>query len=379
MKKLFRFLVLMVLIVSLAACGSGLASSSFSTASSMPEPLNPATLTGLARGDGYPDGRRLTAVMINNNTNGRPQRGLTAAEMVVEIKVEGGITRLMALFSDYDNIPMIGPFRSARDQFFQLILPWQALYAHVGESTVMWQYFQDYNYHDFNLDGNYFSELWWQDYSDPNVSHGVEYVAFTDGAHIADSIETRNLDDDRTYASTVFNFVPYDTVPRTLTDGEMHSIAITHSMSYRTYFDFNTSTGRYDMSMYNSGRGVNEKTIDKNNDEQVAFDNVVVLFAPMNLYPGHEAAGVMQVHYEYGGYGYYFNNGRVEIIRWMKGPPMQPLLLVNADGTEIPVEINPGKTYLAIVDDKEQEAFVNQVNGVIHPPADSSDVSGSGQ
>ena len=54
--------------------------------------------------------------------------------MLFEIKVEGGITRFMALFTDYNNIPDIGPVRSARDQFFRLVLPWQPLYVHIGQS-----------------------------------------------------------------------------------------------------------------------------------------------------------------------------------------------------------------------------------------------------
>ena len=40
----------------------------------------------------------------------------------------------------------LGPIRSGRDQFFQLILPWQALYIHEGQSVVMQQYALDYDY-----------------------------------------------------------------------------------------------------------------------------------------------------------------------------------------------------------------------------------------
>src|SRR5699024_11788210 len=59
------------------------------------------------------------AVMVNNIVRARPQRGLSAAQMLFEIKVEGGITRFMALFNDYNDIQEIGPVRSGRDQFFQ--------------------------------------------------------------------------------------------------------------------------------------------------------------------------------------------------------------------------------------------------------------------
>lgn len=83
-------------------------------------------LTGEAKGENYPEGQRITALMVNNLVDARPQRGLSKAQMLFEIKVEGGITRFMPVFNDYHDIDEIGPIRSGRDQFFQLILPWQA-------------------------------------------------------------------------------------------------------------------------------------------------------------------------------------------------------------------------------------------------------------
>ncbi|WP_394965976.1 DUF3048 domain-containing protein, partial [Candidatus Allofournierella excrementigallinarum] len=90
-----------------------------------PEPYDANVLTGYEKTADYAEGQRITAVMVNNIQTCRPQRGLSEADMLFEIKVEGGITRFMALFTDYNNIPDIGPIRSARDQFFRLVLPWQ--------------------------------------------------------------------------------------------------------------------------------------------------------------------------------------------------------------------------------------------------------------
>lgn len=52
-------------------------------------------LTGEAKGENYPEGQRITALMVNNLVDARPQRGLSKAQMLFEIKVEGGITRFM--------------------------------------------------------------------------------------------------------------------------------------------------------------------------------------------------------------------------------------------------------------------------------------------
>ncbi len=78
--------------------------------------------------------------MVNNisNTqrqNARPQRGIGSADLLIESKVEGGISRFCAVYYDANAIPEVGPLRSGRDQFLQLLMPWQALYYHDGESA----------------------------------------------------------------------------------------------------------------------------------------------------------------------------------------------------------------------------------------------------
>ena len=81
------------------------------------EPLVPALpeydadiLTGAARSTNS----RPVAVMVNNiansqRQNARPQRGIGSADLLIEAKVEGGITRLCAVFSDADSIPEVRP------------------------------------------------------------------------------------------------------------------------------------------------------------------------------------------------------------------------------------------------------------------------------
>ena len=119
-----------------------------------PEPTLPPyeanVLTGEPKGADYPEGQRITAVMVNNIVAARPQRGLSKADILFEIKVEGGITRFMPVYTDYKTIGEVGPVRSGRDQFFRLILPWQALYIHEGQSIVMQQYAIDYDYGKLN-------------------------------------------------------------------------------------------------------------------------------------------------------------------------------------------------------------------------------------
>lgn len=59
--------------------------------------------------------------MIDNHKGAWPQVGLNSAYSVYEIIVEGGETRLMALFKGVD-LEKIGPVRSARHYFLDYAL-----------------------------------------------------------------------------------------------------------------------------------------------------------------------------------------------------------------------------------------------------------------
>lgn len=76
--------------------------------------------------------RRPIAVMIPNNTPALPQYGLSKAAIIYEAPVEGRITRLMAVFEDYDDLEHIGPVRSSRDYFVYVAMGYQAIYCNWG-------------------------------------------------------------------------------------------------------------------------------------------------------------------------------------------------------------------------------------------------------
>ena len=64
--------------------------------------------------------RRVLAVKIDNIAQARPQTGLTRADIVYVLPVEGGLTRLLAVFSS-DAPPLVGPVRSARETDLTLL------------------------------------------------------------------------------------------------------------------------------------------------------------------------------------------------------------------------------------------------------------------
>ena len=76
---------------------------------------------------------RAIAVMIDNHSGAWPQANLSKAYLVYEIVVEGGETRLMAVFKGKD-LEKIGPVRSSRHYFLDYALENDAIYVHHGWS-----------------------------------------------------------------------------------------------------------------------------------------------------------------------------------------------------------------------------------------------------
>ena len=311
---------------------------------------------------------RMVGVMVNNisNTqrqNARPQRGLGSADLLIESKVEGGITRFCAVYYDANAIPEVGPLRSGRDQFLQLLMPWNALYYHDGESIFCTQFIHVYNYSGLNIGGkNYFNTP-----VHPHVAHRIkrnenvayEHTEFTSAKEIKQAAADAGIGLTYPYEGTFFRFADYRTdAVNDLADApSARSILITHSASYKTSFAYNSWNRNYKMSMYSSRTKKFESAVDELTGKQLTFANVVVCFANIAAYAG-DSHDVQEVQYVEGGQAYLFTSGGVQMGRWEKDHPTHPIRLYTDAGEEM--TLNRGKTYFALVDNDECSNFSYQ-------------------
>lgn len=359
--------------ISSSGAASSAASSEAMAASSLAAGEQPAaSLAALPAYDADPltgeakrSNGRIVGVMVNNisNTsrqNARPQRGLSSADLLIECKVEGGITRFCAVFHDADSIPEIGPLRSGRDQFLQLLMPYQALYYHDGESAACTKFISVYNYSGLNIGGkSYFNTP-----THPHAAHrdsrgrdvAYEHTEFTSGKEIKQAAGNAGIG--LTYANETpfFHFADYRTAASNDLPGApaAKTISITHSESYRTRLSYNSWGRSYKLEMYNRSKKAYENTVDELTGKQLTFDNVVVCFADIAAYAG-DSHDVQSVNYVAGGQAYLFTRGGVQVGRWEKPHPTHPLKLYTETGEEM--TLNRGKTYLALVDNDEWSNF----------------------
>jgi hypothetical protein len=90
-----------------------------------------APLTGLVLDEGDVADRPAITVKVDNGPQGRPQSGLDKADVLIEEKVEGGITRFLAVFHSED-ATLIGPVRSVRSTDPGLIGTFGGVFAFAG-------------------------------------------------------------------------------------------------------------------------------------------------------------------------------------------------------------------------------------------------------
>ena len=123
-----------VTIVALTACSSPSPEPGPTTAAAAPAPTSTSTSTTTTTAPlgpttpalpGLPGGTVL-AVKIDNTAGSRPRLGVDKAAVVYVEPVEGGLTRLLAVFSTGagDLPPEIGPIRSARESDVTLLANW---------------------------------------------------------------------------------------------------------------------------------------------------------------------------------------------------------------------------------------------------------------
>jgi hypothetical protein len=94
-------------------------------------------LTGTEVPEGGDSGRSALVVKVDNVDEARPQAGLDQADLVVEETVEGGLTRLFAVFQ-CRSAPSVGPIRSARTTDVGLLgLLGDAVFAYSGANKTV--------------------------------------------------------------------------------------------------------------------------------------------------------------------------------------------------------------------------------------------------
>ncbi len=278
---------------------------------------------------------RPVAVMVSNAKVNIPQSGISNADIIYEAVTEGGVTRLMALYSNIDTIGKTGSIRSARDQFIQLMLPLNAIYVHIGTSTSAKRMLDFYSYND--IDGIYLGFLAFQYDTEMAKIKSSEHCWFTNSELIKAGIAKNGITTKNSFYPA-FNFTePGSTVP--LEGDDVKQVNFSYSGYSDVSFTWNPESGKFLKTAF----GVPHT--DAENGQQLAFDNVFIILTDIGV---QEENGILpDFDFETGGSGWYFYGGKMQEISWKKGEPVDPLIILDKNGD--PIKVNTGKTYVGIL------------------------------
>ncbi len=339
MKRTHSLLLCFALSAALfAGCGKqgDSASGSGQQPEATPQPIevydyNP--LTGLAKDPNVPDGQRPAAVMIDNLREALPQSGISSADVVFEAATEGGITRLLAVFTDYKAMPTVGPVRSARDQHVQFVLPMNALFAHIGGSSYANSLLNYYKYQD--IDGYYLGTNAFAFDDARRASKSSEHCWYTNAALMQQGIDKIGTLPVTGTLKPLFEFsTSQPVVPN---GGNAAAFSFNFSNYADSAFAYDGASGTYLQSQF----GIPHT--DANNGAQLAFKNIIVLSSNVSL-----KKDGFQLEFDLsGGDGWYVTDGKWMAIKWTKGEPDAPLVLKTTSGGKL--SVNPGKSYIALI------------------------------
>lgn len=300
---------------------------------SVSEPTKPVTyknpLTGVSGMSAEKADDRPVAIMINNLSNAQPvQAGLSKADIVYETEVEGGITRLLAVFQDVSAVEKIGSIRSARYPYVDLALGHNAIYLHCGQDNAYCApHLKDID--DINVSENNYGS---------RIKNGLskEHTLYTYGEKLWNGMVNDGIKTERGSSDPWVSFADEES-PVTLSN-TASSVTVPFSTSYKTVMKYNPDEGVYTRYFGNTLR------TDYFSKESTKVKNVFVLLTSIRDYSdGYHRQVALE-----SGDGYYCVNGTYTAIKWKKGAAKNGFSFTTADGAALTV--NPGNSWVCIAD-----------------------------
>lgn len=274
---------------------------------------------------------RPIAVMIDNNIKALPHAGVKNAYAIYEIIVEGGESRLMALFKGQD-LSKIGPIRSARHYFLDYALEHDAIYVHFGWSPQAESDIKTLGVNNINGIEQSNTDFW--RVKDKYSPHN----AVTSSANIlkmANEKKYRTTSDKK----SVFNYTINEV---NLEEGQKaDTIKIPYSPSNNVRWEYDAETKTY--LRYTRDR----KEVEWDTGEDAKFKNIIIEFiANSTLNDGEnkdrQAMNTLGIKD-----GYYITNGRAIKIKCSKTSRSGRTVYEDLSGNEI--KVNDGNTFVQIV------------------------------
>ncbi len=336
-KKFFMILGLLLLVlILLAIYYVSIDSNSNNVA---PEPPKVIQRSNLKIVNEYSNERPI-AVMIDNNVGNNSQAGLQDSYINYEMIVEGGLTRIMAIYKDKE-VSLIGPVRSSRHYFLDYAMEHDAVYAHYGWSP---QAERDIK----NLDINNINGM-----NDPtpfsrDTSIKAPHNVFTSSTRLRNYFSNKDYEEETANWKVLnYSYAEVD-LGTDIQEGALESqtsdaikankVSMTYSNSQIRSYTFDENNNYYLRYMNNNPH------LDKETNQQLNYKNIIIMVVNNKTI---DNAGRQELETTGSGPGYYITNGYAVPITWSKDSRSSKTLYTYNNDEEI--RVNDGNTFIQIV------------------------------
>lgn len=352
MKKTISAALVLALLLSLTACGteppgqSGLPEpvtdvTPAPTAEPTPEATpSPTPLPYVNPLSGEPmeedvSANRPFAIMINNIQQALPQCGVSQAEIVYEIPAEGGVTRMMAIFTDISDIERIGSLRSIRPYYADVGISYDAIVIHAGGSEESYTEMSGYSVD--HLDGVLGTYVEGAFYRDPDrMQYSIEHSLFSIGAKLIEAAEDQGFSLTHEGGTYDYGLTFSEDAADQCSDEALYA-SIGYNSFKTTDFEYDEEDGLYYAFEYGS------EYVDDEYDVQMSFKNLLFLTTDVSVI---DDVGRLRVRTTGTGDGYFVCGGKCVEITWERETNTDPFRYYLKDVT--PLELGVGSTYVGI-------------------------------
>ncbi len=279
------------------------------------------------------EGMRPMAVMIDNQgSKVLPQGGLDKAQIVYEVIVEGGLTRLMPVFWGTEP-EMIGPVRSARHYFLDFSMEYDAIYVHYGGSPQAGDDIVKLKINE--IDGMYLGpDVFW----DLTKDRGNWQDSYTSMEKLKKYVVKRKFKEttDAKFP-LVYNETSSDIIP---VNGEN---AVTVTLKYPSMtsrYDYDSETGTYKRFRYGN------EHMERVSGQQLEAKNIIVMYVPNWDIKG-DYAGRQDMDTTGSGKGFFITCGKSVKLKWSKESRSAQTKYTYENGD--PIVLNRGQTWIQIM------------------------------
>ena len=322
-KKAVGIIILVIAVVAAGAAFAILSKQEPKPQSSAPvKDLNP--LTGLEMPKDAMT-RPFVVSTDNDSYKSRPQAGLSQADIIYEVPIEGGGSRYEPIY--YSQEPgLVGAIRSCRPYIINIAREYKAVLVHNGKSPQAKAIFDTIDRVSAEDDFDVYHQE-----DNPNLPGNL----YSNGDLIVERMEKRGFNEKQDVRT--FPWLKDDEEAQ---GDDATEIIINYADGAYNTFKYDDSTKLYTKYVKD------EPLIDANNEKEITCANILVQEVPFKMYDSSSQR--LDIDPTEGGKATMFTQGKVVTGTWERADLDSPTIFKDESGNEF--KMTPGVTWIQMID-----------------------------